>query len=68
MYIALVDEFGQYVGSDSTSTATISLVSSTTGETYTPVLSGTLTRTASKGMFKFDSITFTAEPGKTFSK
>lgn len=68
IYLALVDEFDQYVGSDSSSTATIYITSSTSGQTYTPVLTGTTTHTASKGMFKFESITFTAEPDKNFSK
>ena len=67
IYLALVDKFDQYVGSDSSSTVTISITSSTTNETYTPVLSGTTTQTASKGMFVFDDLTFTAEPGRTFS-
>ena len=67
IYLALVDEFGQYVGSDSTSTATISIVSSTTGETYSPTLVGTTTQSASRGMFAFSSLVFTAEPGRTFS-
>ena len=67
IYLALVDEFGQYVGSDSSSTATISIVSSTTGQTYTPTIVGTTTQTASRGMFAFSSLVFTAEPNKTFS-
>jgi predicted outer membrane repeat protein len=68
IYLALVDEFNQYVKSDSASTSTISITSSVIGQTYTPTLSGTLTITASKGMFAFSSLTFTAEPGQIFSK
>jgi predicted outer membrane repeat protein len=66
IYLALVDEFGQYVGSDSTSTATIGIESSTSNETYTPVLSGTVSQTAINGMYKFSDLKFTAEPGRTF--
>ena len=68
IYLALVDEFGQYVGHDNSSTTTIQVISPTVNETYTPILSGVTSKTASKGMFKFESITFTAEPGRTFSK
>lgn len=68
IYLALVDEFDQYVGSDSSSTATLTITSSTTGETYTPILSGTTTQTATKGLFQFTDIYFTAEPGRTFSR
>jgi hypothetical protein len=64
----LEDEFDQYVGSDGSSTATLSVTSSTTGTAYTPVLSGTTITTASKGMYKFESLTFKAEPDNNFSK
>jgi hypothetical protein len=66
IYLSLVDQYGQIVGSDSSSTATLSLVS-TTG-TYTPTLTGTVTQTANNGVFKFEGITFTAEPGQSYSK
>ena len=67
-YIALIDEFSQIVGSDSSSTATISISGSFSGATYTPALQGTTTQTASNGAFKFTDITFTAQPGSTYSK
>ena len=68
IYVALVDEFGQVVGSDSSATATLSIVGSHSGETYTPTLTGTTTVTALNGAFKFTDITFTAEPGVSYSK
>jgi hypothetical protein len=66
IHVALFDEFDQIVGSDSTSTWTLSLVS-TTG-TYTPTLTGVITQTAVNGVFTFSGITFTATPGSSFSK
>jgi hypothetical protein len=68
IWMALVDQFGQVVGSDSTSTATLSIVGDHAGATYTPTLTGTSTVTASNGAFEFKAITFTAEPGTTYSK
>jgi hypothetical protein len=68
IWMALVDQFGQVVGSDSTSTATLSIVGSHAGATYTPVLTGSSTVIASNGAFEFIGITFTAEPGTTYSK
>ena len=67
IYIALVDEFGQIVSSDSSSTSTLSITGSVAGATYTPTLTGTLTQTASNGVFKFADVTFTAKPGATYS-
>ena len=67
-YIALVDEFGQFVGSDSSSTATIEIIESSNTGAYTPAVTGSKTKPAIKGMFMFDSVTFTAQPGKTYSK
>jgi hypothetical protein len=68
IWMALVDQFGQVVGSDSTSTATLSIVGNHSSDTYTPILTGTSTVTASNGAFEFIDITFTAEPGTTYSK
>jgi hypothetical protein len=68
IWMALVDQFGQVVGSDSTSTATLSIVGNHSSDTYTPALTGTTTVTASNGAFEFKDITFTAEPGTTYSK
>ena len=63
----MVDEFGQIVSSDSSSTSTLSISGSIAGSTYTPTLTGTLTQTASNGVFKFADVTFTAKPGATYS-
>jgi hypothetical protein len=68
VWMAIVDEFGQVVGSDSTSSATLSIVGDQSAETYTPTLTGTYTVTASFGAFEFKNIIFTAEPGSTYSK
>ena len=68
IYIALVDQFGQIVGSDSSSTATLSISDSYSGAPYTPTLTGMTTQTATNGAFKFSGITFTAQPGSTYSK
>jgi hypothetical protein len=68
IWMALVDQFGQVIGSDSSSTATLSIVGNHSGETYTPTLTGTSTVTASHGAFEFIDISFTAEPGTTYSK
>ena len=66
--VYLRDKFGQVVGSDSSSTATISVTSTTSGATYTPVLAGSTTQIAQNGVFVFSGITFTAEPGQSYSK
>lgn len=69
MYLALVDEFGQIVSSDSSSTATISVTSDNSeSQTYTPTLTGATTITATNGVFKFTGLTFTAEPGENYGK
>ena len=68
IYIALVDEFGQIVSSDSSSTATISISGSYLGAQYIPTLTGSVTQIASNGVFKFSDIAFTAQPGYTYSK
>jgi hypothetical protein len=68
IWMALVDQFGQVVGSDSSSSATLSIIGDHSGETYTPRLTGTSTVTASHGAFEFIDISFTAEPGTTYSK
>ena len=67
IYIALVDQFGQIIGSDSSSTATLSYSGSYLGAKYTPTLTGTTTQTAANGAFMFSGVTFTAEPGSTYS-
>lgn len=66
IYIALKDSNGQVVGSDSTSKVTIALVSSG-GTSYTPILLGTTTKTVVNGVAVFDDLTFTSEPGQTYS-
>ena len=68
IYVALVDQFGQVVGSDSSSSATLSIVGNHSGATYTPTLTGTSKVTASNGAYKFTGITFTAQPGVSYSK
>ena len=68
IYIALIDEFDQVVGSDSTSTATLSISGSYSTATYSPTLTGTTIQTASGGIFIFSGITFTAQPGSSYSK
>ena len=68
IYVALVDQFGQVVSSDSSSTATLSIVGTYSDKTYIPTLTGTTTLTASRGTFAFKDITFTAEPGALYSK
>ena len=67
-YVALVDRFNQIVSSDSSSTATISITGSYAGEAYSPILKGITTQTASNGAFKFNDISFTAQPGSSYSK
>ena len=64
----VVDQYGQIVGSDSSSTATLSISGSYSGTSYTPTLTGTTTQTAINGAFIFSGITFTAQPGSTYSK
>ena len=68
IYVALVDQFGQVVSADSSSTATLSIVAKYSNKTYIPTLTGTTTLTASRGTFAFTDITFTAEPGASYSK
>ena len=68
IYVALVDQFGQVVSSDSSSTATLRIVGTYSDKTYIPTLTGTTTLTASRGTFAFTDITFTAEPGASYSK
>ena len=67
IYIALVDQFGQIVGSDNSSTTTLSISGSYKGATYTPTLTGVTTQTAANGAFIFSGVTFTAQPGSTYS-
>ena len=68
IYIALIDEFDQVVGSDSSSTATLSISGSYSTTTYSPTLTGTTIQIASEGIFIFSGITFTARPGSSYSK
>ena len=68
IFIALFDEFGEIVGSDSTSTTTLSIMSTSSNVNYTPTLTGTVTQKAKNGMFAFSNITFIAEPNKSYSK
>ena len=68
IHVALKDEFGQILGSDSTSTVTIAISGNYAGSSYTPTLTGTLTKSVTKGVVKFTGITFTAQPGASYSK
>ena len=67
IYIALVDKFGQIVGSDNISTTTLSISGSYLGASYTPTLAGSTTQIATNGAFMFSGVTFTAQPGSTYS-
>ena len=67
-YIALVDQFNQIVGADSSSTSTITISGNYVGAVYSPLLKGATTQTASNGAFKFTDISFTAQPGTSYSK
>ena len=66
IYLALYDEFDQIVGSDSVSTVSIALINDHSGDTYSPLLTGSTTVTVSKGVVKFDTLQFTAEPNTTY--
>ena len=66
IYLALTDEFDQIVGSDSASIVRIGLLGNHENDTYTPLLTGTNTMTVSKGVVKFDTIQFTAEPSQFY--
>ena len=68
IYVALFDQFGQVVSTDSSSSATLSIVGNHSGDTYVPSLTGATKVTASNGAFKFIGITFTAKPGVSYSK
>ena len=67
-YIALVDKFGQVVGIDSSSTTSLNINTTGVSSTYSPVLTGTVTKTATKGMFYFTNVIFTAGPNSSYSK
>ena len=67
IYLALFDEFGQIVGSDSTSTVTISIDTTNVPGDYSPTLTGVTTVTAVNGLIKFENLVFTAHPGYNFS-
>ena len=67
IYLALVDEFDQIVGSDSSSTVTIAISGTHTGATYTPTITGTTSLTFSNGVVNYGDLTFTAEPGSNYS-
>lgn len=67
LFLSLEDQYSQNVGSDSSSTATLSINTTGVSTTYTPVLSGTTTVTASSGTFLFSGISFTAAPGSTYN-
>jgi hypothetical protein len=66
-FLSLVDKYGQNVGSDTSSTVTLNINTTGVSTSYTPVLSGTTTVIAIKGMFNFTGITFTSEPNASFS-
>ena len=46
----------------------ISISGSYNGDAYSPILKGTTTQFSFHGTFKFDDISFTAQPGKAYSK
>ena len=68
IYIALVDKFGQIVGTDNSSTTSLTVNTTTLVSNYTPVLTGTTTKNAARGMFYFSDITFIAGPNSSYSK
>lgn len=67
-YLALVDKYGQKVASDSVSTVKLAINQVISTSTYTPSIAGNTLVTANQGMFNFSGITFTAEPGVSYSK
>lgn len=67
IYLALYDEFGQIVMSDFTSTISLSISGNHAGDTYTPTLTGTTSVTVTNGVVEFDGLTFTAEPGESYT-
>ena len=66
IYLALYDEFDQIVGSDNTSTVTLALINDHSNDTYTPLLTGSTTVTIQKGVVKFDTVQFTAQPTQSY--
>ena len=67
IYLALVDEFDQIVGSDSSSTVTIGITGTHSDATYTPTLTGTTSQIFKNGVVNFDDLKFTAQPGSNYS-
>jgi hypothetical protein len=67
LYLALFDKYGQIIGIDSDSTATLEINKTGAPTTYTPILEGILTVTSLNGMFSFQDISFTAQPNYSYS-
>lgn len=67
IYLALVDEFDQIVGYDSSSTVTLAITGDHSDATYTPTITGSTTLTIENGVISFEGMTFTAEPGIEYS-
>ena len=63
LYLALQDQYGQIVGSDSSSTITLYINSSAGNTTLDQSLAGEVTHTAVKGTYRISDISFTSEPG-----
>ena len=68
IYIALVDEFGAIIGTDSSSSATLLVSSTNSSSLFVPILTGITYVKAEKGTFNFTDIVFTAQPGSWTSE
>jgi len=69
-YIALVDVYGQIVGTDAGSKLNVIVDTSTyspDGTYYPPILGGTTQFTSENGVFVVKGVEFTANPGKNYS-
>ena len=67
LYLSLVDKYGQILGSDSSSSAILTMNTSDVPTSFTPVISGASTVIARSGIFTFEDISFRAEPGITYN-
>ena len=63
VYLALVDKYGNIVGSDSESIISVVFNSSNEETEYRTLIEGTSTYKAENGMFIINDLFFTSEPG-----
>jgi hypothetical protein len=68
MYFALVDKYGEYIGSDLSSTITLNINTTKTYSNYYPILNGVTSVKARKGVFVLQDVTFTSEPNSDHRK